>query len=141
MDLTAEQAVRNFQKVFPNVQKDLLKENLNMYESPIKIIESTDDITQQINESIDNYIYKAVLKTGIEVDKEELIKALQYDRGQYDKGFDDGVLFAQSAVAKEIFEKIDIITMQYLDDKNYTAGDLVYDLDSFKHKYMKGCEG
>ena len=47
----------------------------------------------------------------------------------------------QSEVAKEIFEKIDIITMRYLDDKDYTTGEMVYDLDNFKHEYMKGGEG
>lgn len=46
----------------------------------------------------------------------------------------------QSEVAKEIFEKIDRITMQYLDDKDYTTGEMVYDLDNFKHEYMKGGE-
>lgn len=110
-----------------------------MYDSPIKLIDRiVDQFTEQINKATDESIYKAVLEVGVHVDKDELIKALRYDRGQYDKGFDDGVLFAQSAVAKEIFEKIDIITMKYLNDKDYSAGELVYDLDSFKHEYMKG---
>jgi len=39
---------------------------------------------------LDNDCLKAVQEYGITVDKEELIKALQYDRGQYEKGYADG---------------------------------------------------
>lgn len=35
-------------------------------------------------------VYKAVIRYGINVDKEELLKALAYDRQQYEKGFADG---------------------------------------------------
>ena len=59
-----------------------------MYESPIKII------TGKIQTQIDDEIYRAVQNVGINVDREELLKALEYDRGQYEKGFDDG--FAQA---------------------------------------------
>ena len=59
-----------------------------MYESPIKII------TGKMQTQIDGDIYRAVQNVGINVDREELLKALEYDRGQYEKGFDDG--FAQA---------------------------------------------
>lgn len=39
----------------------------------------------------ENYIYAITQAIGYEVDKEELIRALQYDREQYDKGYNDGV--------------------------------------------------
>ena len=55
-----------------------------MYESPIKIIAG------KIQTQIDDEIYRAVQNVGINVDREELLKALEYDRGQYKKGFDDG---------------------------------------------------
>jgi hypothetical protein len=35
-------------------------------------------------------VIKAIEKVGINVDKGELIKALQYDRNQYTKGYEDG---------------------------------------------------
>ena len=54
------------------------------WESPINVI--WDDVKY----SFDNEIYKAVQKCHIEVDKGELIKALEYDRGQYEKGYADG---------------------------------------------------
>ena len=54
-----------------------------MYKSPIELI--YEDTQYQIEEGI----YKAVQKVDIKVDREELIKALEYDRGQYEKGYED----------------------------------------------------
>lgn len=55
-----------------------------MYESPIKIIYG------QMQSQIEGDTFKAVQSYGIDVDKEELIRALQYDRKQYEKGYADG---------------------------------------------------
>jgi hypothetical protein len=55
------------------------------YESPITII------TGQMKYEIENEIYRAVQEVGVSVDKEELIKALLYDREQYVKGYTDGI--------------------------------------------------
>ena len=55
-----------------------------MYESPIKII------TGQIKTNYEDAIYSAVQNVGINVDREELLKALEYDRGQYEEGFREG---------------------------------------------------
>ena len=55
-----------------------------MYESPIKII------TGKMQTQIDGDIYKAVQNVGINVDRVELLKALEYDRGQYEEGFREG---------------------------------------------------
>lgn len=54
------------------------------YESPINII------SQQMKIQMEDEIMKAVQRVGINVDKDELIRALQYDRGQYQKGYMDG---------------------------------------------------
>ena len=43
----------------------------------------------------------------------------------------------KSEIAKEIFEEIDKITLKYLDDKEYSTGDMVYDLDKLKEKYTE----
>lgn len=53
------------------------------YQSPIDVIMG------QMNISCENEICKAVQNIGINVDKNELLKALQYDRGQYQKGYAD----------------------------------------------------
>ena len=54
-----------------------------MYESPIDIICS------DVQMKLEGEVYKAVQNVGINVDKDELIKALSYDRQQYDKGYAD----------------------------------------------------
>lgn len=54
------------------------------YVSPIKQIVSDWQMTMEEN------VVKAVQNVGIYVDKEELVKALEYDRDQYSKGFHDG---------------------------------------------------
>lgn len=61
-----------------------------MYESPVELFDVA-DYTKKVNEEIDNYIYEYIIKLGINVNKEELIKALQYDREQYYKGYEDGL--------------------------------------------------
>lgn len=60
------------------------------YKSPIDLCVS------HMNAVYEDSILKAVQKVGVSVDKEELLKALSYDRYQYDKGFND---------AREIYEK------------------------------------
>lgn len=59
-----------------------------MYNSPIEII--TTEITRQINKQTEEEAYKAVQKIGININKNELIKALTYDREQYHRGYVDG---------------------------------------------------
>ena len=54
-----------------------------MYKSPIDIL-SNDIVTAE-----ENAVVSAVVKCGINVNKEELVKALAYDRGQYEKGYAD----------------------------------------------------
>lgn len=55
-----------------------------MYKSPIEII------IGQIKTNYEDEIFRAVQNVGINVDKEELLKALEYDRGQYEEGFKEG---------------------------------------------------
>lgn len=66
-----------------------------MYESPIEIIQT------QMQMQMDEEILKAIQGVGIDVNKEELLKALAYDREQYSKGYKDGVKeFAERLKAK-----------------------------------------
>ena len=60
-----------------------------MYKSPIELI-TKPMYTEMINEQ-ENYILQAIQEMGVNVDKEELLKALKYDREQYNKGYMDGV--------------------------------------------------
>ena len=60
-----------------------------MYKPPIEIVMK--EVFQKMNEDFENSVLKAVQKVDINVDKEELLKALIYDRGQYDKGYEDAM--------------------------------------------------
>jgi len=53
------------------------------YESPIDLIIS------EMNMRMDGEIFKAVQNVGVNVERDELIKALAYDRDQYQKGYND----------------------------------------------------
>ena len=72
-----------------------------MYEPPIQIISKTilDDMATKQEEAV----YRAIMQQEIHVDKEELVKALQYDRGQYEKGYADGI----KEFAERLKKKID----------------------------------
>lgn len=56
------------------------------WESLIDVYTFTDGMIT----ALDNEVVTVVQRFGFDVNKEELTKALQYDRGQYEKGFADG---------------------------------------------------
>ena len=60
-----------------------------MYESPITQIIT--DISYQVRELQDGRLmYEVQQAIGYDIDRIELIKALNYDRNQYQKGYEDG---------------------------------------------------
>jgi len=69
-----------------------------MYKSPIETLVA--DIQTQIEKQHEEEIYKAVVSVGINVDKEELIRALQYDRQQYHIGYADGKRDAMDSIVQ-----------------------------------------
>jgi len=69
-----------------------------MYKSPIDIF--TTDIHTQIVKQQDEEIYQAVLRVGVNVDKEELIRALRYDRQQYNIGYMEGEAAAKASIVR-----------------------------------------
>ena len=64
--------------------------NITSYESPVDII-----IIGQMEINLQNDIIQAIQKIGIDINKEELIKALNYDRNQYETGYKDGYMKAK----------------------------------------------
>lgn len=60
------------------------------YKSPITVIQD------KMSVEFDNGILKAIAKVDIDINKDELVKALEYDRNQYQNGYED---------SKEIYEK------------------------------------
>ena len=65
-----------------------------MWESPIRIIE------ENLQTQIKDEVFSAIRRAGFDIDKDELIKALNYDRGQYEKGFRDGYAKAKSDIIR-----------------------------------------
>lgn len=69
-----------------------------MYESPIDIIYG------EIQTRMENEICHAVQEVGINVNKDQLISALMYDRNQYEKGYQEGKREVLEKVLKEAKE-------------------------------------
>lgn len=83
-----------------------------MYESPIELtFEPMETIAEEISTAIDGQIKEAVVKATrnvhIEVNEEELIRALNYDRGQYEKGYSDGVASRGHITLSDVMDYID----------------------------------
>ena len=57
----------------------------DMYKSPIEVYQS------EMESFLEGEILKAVQKVGVMVEKEELLRALQYDREQYYRGYNAAV--------------------------------------------------
>lgn len=76
------------------------KARKKLYKSPIELI--CDNIQTQMEREEEKMVMKAIRKVGVNVDKEELIKALQYDRKQYKKGYDDGYADGKNDVLDKI---------------------------------------
>ena len=63
-----------------------------MYEPPIDITVTMHELYNSLESSREEQIVMHLKENyAIEVNKEELIKALHYDRNQYNKGFEDGI--------------------------------------------------
>lgn len=60
-----------------------------MYESPIEMIIT--EIMNDFKQNQEKQIYEIIQHMNINVSKEELIKALNYDRQQYEKGYNNAI--------------------------------------------------
>lgn len=61
-----------------------------MYNSPVTILENI--IQQEMQEKEDKIFQEIKSQIAVDVDKDELLKALRYDRHQYEEGYEDGVM-------------------------------------------------
>lgn len=93
------------EKHFPRLNYDL---SVVGYKSPIQV--RVEQAAKALNLQVENKVYNLVQECQINVDKDELLKALRYDRNQYEKGFADGsrleISKIKTEVAREIFEEI-----------------------------------
>ena len=64
-----------------------------MYKSPIDLMYSdpVHEFATKMNNDLEEQIMVEIARVGINVNKEELVKALQYDRDQYAKGWNDSI--------------------------------------------------
>lgn len=86
-----------------------------MYDSPINVIYGK--LQTKAQEDMENHIFESVQSVGVMVDKDELIKALQYDRQQYEKGFADGkrkfaIYMLGRIAAIEMMSGIDLVSLK-----------------------------
>ena len=108
------------------------------YKSPIEVFQT------QLRTEMDGEILKAVHEVGVLVDKDELLKALKYDREQYIKGYDDCWNEYSDAISKSIQKKPVLIdTFDYL-WKCPTCGrgwdcDTQYGFENDDFKYCPYC--
>lgn len=75
------------ENVFLEMQ-DLLEAD-KLYKSPIEVF--AEAVAPKAAEAFDGMVWEAIVKTNVVVDRDELVKALEYDRDQWRKGFTDGV--------------------------------------------------
>ena len=72
-----------------------------MYESPIKLLfPRFDDVISDMAKKQDDMVFDAVARFGVIVDKGELLRALHYDRDQYNRGFNDGIMAAADELVR-----------------------------------------
>ena len=108
------------------------------YQSPVEVM------YKGFQTKLEGDIMTAIQEYGVIVDKDELVKALKYDRNQYEKGFIDGCngAFAEikAEVAREIFAELD----KFIVTKVINYGTINYDIgDKYKElkkKYIGGSE-
>ena len=101
----------NFKINKESIERLFPKQDINIvgYESPIEVA------IGQMRTKFEDNVVKVVQERGIDVDKDELTKALQYDRGQYEKGYINGYNRKASEVAREIFAEIEKSFIEYYD--------------------------
>lgn len=114
-----------------------------------------DEINKPRNEELFNNIHKqyqefAKIKTKDEQIEEmaieNLVALLWHNTNMYDEELIIDVAVAlvnagyrkQSEVAREIFADIEKYTYRYLNDADYSGGDLIYDIAELKKKYTEG---
>ncbi len=99
-----------------------------MYESPINVI--LGDIKLQMEKQKESEILRAVYKCDINVDKKELLKALKYDRDQYEKGYKDAkeelVLVTDDSGVAQTLESI---KMSKIINAEQIINELIDDID------------
>lgn len=92
-----------------------------MYKSPIELV--VNQVQNLMLEQQENQVFQAIQKTGVIVDKEELQKALKYDREQYQNGYNDGYTDGANAMLAKLNAILQgVIDLNYLDTLHKEVG-------------------
>lgn len=102
-----------------------------MYKSPIEMVSQIiNDLNREIVKIEEEVVMRAVCDVGISVNKDDLIRALQYDRNQYETGVIDGLKMAYEAVMQ--FYRSDGIMTPYEKNGLFVASEII-DHEIIKH--------
>lgn len=108
-----------------------------MYESPVNLIYH--DIETQIIQQQEQTILEAIRRYDVVVDKDELIKAMNYDRNQYSKGYKDGVKDVLDKIRAEIEElKNAPPCFDDMFEYKYAVDDVLAIIDKYKAESEEG---
>jgi hypothetical protein len=111
----------------PPTEQEMLERVADMsYTSPIT------EYLGQMRIEHENAVLKAIQEFDIRVDKDELIKALKYDRDQYRKGFIDGCRGSYD----RIIERAKADTVNKMKEKVYEVAQGLDEVDAFFLKEM-----
>lgn len=86
---------------------------MSKYESPISV-SMVDETVDQVRKEQETVIMQRV-KMVVDVDKDELLRALAYDRGQYEKGYLDGY-YAAKGEACDVLKKIADLAREHMEE-------------------------
>lgn len=94
------------------ISKDKLKSVVDLtdpnilikgYECPIRI--EAQQLSRIAIKKMDDNIFEAVLREEIVVERDELLKALKYDRDQYEKGYRNGYACGIEATQPDVIDE------------------------------------
>ena len=108
------------------MDKDEIFEKEATYVSPITVE------LRQIQRKLDNFILNEIRKYDVKVDKEELVKALKYDRNQYEKGYAQGRQETAEKILTTIYRRLRYATFQQtfaLEVVKHVANELEIELE------------
>lgn len=92
-----------------------------MYESPLDLFYRGISDTQ-IEALEDKIMLEIHSQVGVNIDKDELIKALKYDRDQYNKGYEDGRKACSLISCSEKLPDYEVDVLCLTDEGEYIVG-------------------
>lgn len=120
-------------------KKITLADGVSIYDS-VKNLPAADVV---LNSEVDRLVDKWIGEEKLTQDEKtlRLIEALQdeakrYERYYFNHEYDKLIAEAEQEVAKKIFEEIDKLTYQLLNDTHYTVGEMIWDINELRKTYI-----